>query len=187
MRGMYNELPRYVIIKKKKIKVNTDFRIFIDFEQGMISKNKKKEILNALSRFYPAFFPMCEQGLLLEAIDGFLWFYHCGKKQEETKKTKSKVNTSQIYSYKHDDLYIWGTFNQCFNVDLTNDEIHWWKFRAMWLTIPSNSVYSKIKSYRGYTGNDKEILDLKESYKLPPTEKEITDQIRRDKIFNILK
>ena len=153
----------------------------------MQGKNEKEVIYKTLKKFYPAFFVICENNLLLEAIDKFIWFYRCGKDEEEIKKKKGKTTSSQIYSYKHDDLYIWGTFYQLYKVDLTRDYIHWWKFRAMWLTIPNDTVYSKIKGYRSYTGKDKEILELQEAYKLPITEKEIADKLRRDHLFNALK
>ena len=45
----------------------------------------------------------------------------------------------------------------------------------------------KIKGYRTYNGNDKNILDLKEYYKLPLTGVELADKIRRDKIYEALK
>lgn len=187
MRGMYSELPHSVTLKNEKFNINTDFRIFIDFEQGMQGKNIKEEAYKTLKRFYPAFFVICEKGLLWEAVDKFLWFYRCGKDEEEIKKKKGSTTNTQIYSYKYDDLYIWGTFNQIHKVDLTKDKIHWWKFRAMWLTIPGDAIYSKIKGYRSYTGKDTELLELKEAYKLPKTEKEIADQIRRDELFDTLK
>ncbi len=187
MRGMYSNLPHSVTLKNQAFKINTDFRIFINFEQGMQGKNEKEVIYKTLKKFYPAFFVICQKGLIWEAVDKFLWFYRCGKSEEQIKKKQGKNSSSQIYSYKYDDLYIWGTFNQIHKVDLTTDKIHWWKFRAMWLTIPSDAIYSKIKGYRSYKGEDKEILELKEAYELPPTEKEIQDQIRRDNLYNILK
>lgn len=187
MKGMYSRLPHFVIIKNERITINTDFRIFIDFENEMQGNNQKEAIKKVLMRFYPAFFVICEKGLLWEAVDKFVWFYRCGKNEEEIKKKKGKTASSQIYSYKHDDLYIWGTFYQLYKVDLTKDKIHWWKFRAMWLTIPDNAIYSKIKGYRSYTGKDEEILELQEAYRLPITEKDIADKLRRDKIYELLK
>ncbi len=193
MKGMYSKLPRSVIIKNERVTINTDFRIFIDFEQEMQGTDKRKAVNKALSRFYPAFFNICKNNLLEEAVDKFLWFYKCGKQDNVKKSNKKGKKNSQVYSYSYDDLYIWGTFNQYFKnekslpIDLTKDYIHWWKFRAMWLTIPEKAVYSKIKSYRAYAGEDKDMLELKETYKLPPTKEEIEDSIRRDKIYEILK
>ena len=57
----------------------------------------------------------------------------------------------------------------------------------MWLTLPSDCEFNKIKGYRTYKGNDKDILELKEYYELPLTKSELEDKIRRDKIFDMLK
>lgn len=193
VRGMYSELPHSVELKNERFIINTDFRIFIDFEQEMQGIDKRKAINKALNRFYPAFFYICKNNLLNEAVDKFIWFYKCGRPDKASKKSRNAKRSSQIYSYGYDDLYIWGTFHQHFRndkglpIDLTKDYIHWWKFRAMWLTIPEKTIYSKIKGYRAYNGKDKDILELKEIYKLPPTENEINEQVRRDKIYNALK
>ncbi len=194
MRGMYSKLPLFVYLNNEKFIINTDFRIFIDFEEEMQGKNIRKAIFKVLQKFYPDFFLICEKNLLMQAVDKFIWFYKCGKNDDHVKSnTNSKNNSKQVFSYSYDDLYIWGTFHQYFKndkgmpVDLTKDYIHWWKFRSMWLTIPRNAEFSKIKGYRAYNGKDKTLLDLKEFYKLPPTEKEIQEQIRRNKIYEALK
>lgn len=190
MRGMYNKLPRYVYLENEKFFINTDFRIFIDFEEDMQGVNKTDAMIKVLRRFYPAFFLILEKKLFKEAVKKFVWFYRCGKTKEPVNNGSNSKKT-QVFSYSYDDLYIWGAFNMHFKnsngkpIDLTKDYIHWWKFKAMWLSIPSDNQFIKIKGYRAYSGKDKDLLDLKECYKLPPTENEIKDQIRRDKIYEI--
>lgn len=187
MRGMYNKLPRSVYIKKEKFIINTDYRIFIDFEEGMQEQGDKQVILKTLKSFYPAFFKIIRENLLVEAVDKFLWFYNCGKEQEEINNKSTKGNTKRAFSYKHDDLYIWGEFYKNYGVDLTKDYIHWWKFKAMWLTLPSDCEFNKIKGYRTYKGKDKDIIELQNFYKLPLSKEELKDKIRREKIYEALK
>lgn len=186
LRGMYSKLPHSVTIKNEKFSINTDFRIFINFEEEMTQGlDTKKAVNNALNSFYPAFSLIIKKGLLKEAADKFIWFYKCGK-PETPSNEKAKGQKIESFRYSSDDLYIWGTYKQL-GYDLTTDYVHWWKFRAMWLTLPDNCEFSKIKGYRAYSGKDKNILSLKEHYKLPPNEKEIQDQIRRNKIYEALK
>lgn len=187
LKGMYYRLPHYVYLDKEKYKINTDFRIFINFEEEMQGSDKRKACYNALMMFYPAFFEIIEKNILEQAIDRFIWFYKCGKKEIQSTNRKKSNTNAQIFSYYYDDIYIWGTFNQLFHVDLTKDKIHWWKFRSMWLTLPNNCEFSKIKGYRAYNGKDKELLDLKELYRLPKSSSEIKDEIRRNKIYEALK
>ena len=187
MRGMYNKLPQYVYLKSEKFIINTDYRIFIEFEERMQEEGNKQVILDTLKSFYPAFFKIISKNLLKEAVDKFLWFYRCGKKDEEIPKKTSNKGDLRAFSYNHDDLYIWGEFHRSYGVDLTKDKIHWWKFKAMWLCLPNDCEFNKIKGYRTYKGKDKELLELKDIYKLPLTKAELEDKLRRDKIFDMLK
>ena len=72
-------------------------------------------------------------------------------------------------------------------IDLTTDRLHWWKFKAIFVSLPSNCEFRKVMSYRCYDGDDKNLLELKEEYKLPLTKYEIDNRIRQDKIFEELK
>lgn len=187
MSGMYNKLPHYVIIDDKKVIINTNYRIFIEFEQEMQGKDTKKAINKVLNRFYPAFFEL-KNLYLEEMVDKFIWFYKCGHLEEKNSSNKgNNKNKRPIFDYKYDDLYIWGAFKMYFNVELDEIDLHWWKFKAMWNSIPESAEFSKIKGYRGYTGDDKQILELKQFYELPLTESELEDKLRRDKLYEALK
>ena len=187
MRGMYNKLPRSVYIKNEKFIINTDYRIFIEFEERMQEQGDKEVIVDTLKSFYPAFFRIISKNLLFEAVEKFLWFYNCGKEEKELPQNSSNKGVSRAFSYKYDDLYIWGEFRRLYGVDLTKDYIHWWKFKAMWLCMPSECEFNKIKGYRTYKGKDKDILELKQYYELPLSGQELADKIRRDKIYEALK
>ena len=186
MTGMYGKVPRYVYLIDKKFFINTDFRIFIDFEEEMQGENKTDAMIKVLQKFYPAFFDILNQKLYEEAVKKFVWFYKCGKNREY-KKEKGSINQAQIFNYRYDDLYIWGAFNMYFKVDLTRDYIHWWKFRAMWLSIPNDSQFNKIKSYRAYDGKNQNLIDLREYYKLPLSQSEINNQVRQAQIYEMAK
>jgi len=188
MEGMYNKLPHSVRLNGEKFIINTDFRIFVDFEYEMQEIDQNIAINKVLKRFYPAFSLIIEQNLLTEAVEKFIWFYQCGKEEIESNKINLKTKKSEnAFSYKHDDLYIWGAYNMYFKVDLTKDKIHWWKFKAMWKTIPQEAEFNKIKGYRSYDGKDKNLKELKEYYKLPLSKAEQQDKIRREQIYEALK
>ena len=183
---MYNKLPHFVYIKNEKYFINTDYRIFIEFEEQMQGKNTRQAINNCLSRFYPAFFLIQSKNLLNESIEQFIWFYKCGKKDiESTKKSKNSGKKS-IFSYSHDDQLIWGAYYSQFHVDLSTVRLHWWKFKSMWVSLSSECEFTKIRGYRTYDGKDKNLLELKEQYKLPPSEDEFEDKQRQNKIFDEL-
>lgn len=184
----YNRLPHYVKINNEKFIINADYRIFINFEMEMQGNDKKKAIYNALNSFYPAFSHIYKKGYFNEAVEEFIKFYQMNNvdsyKQGRTTKNAKKI--SQIYNYQYDAKLICGAYKIYAGVDL-HKYLHWWTFKEIWDNLPSECEFVKVKSYRAYSGDDKNILELKEFYKLPLTEYELQDKIRRDKIYEALK
>ena len=166
--NMFNKLPYFVNLQEKKYKINVDFRNMISFE------NKIQEFLIRNTELYR------------EACEKLLWFYKCGRENYHKIKSGNKgcLKSNEIYSYEYDDEYIWGAFFELYKIDLTTDKLHWWKFKAILNSLPENTKFEKIKSYRAYNGKDKEMLELKDYWKLPLPFKE---QERLDRIYELLK
>jgi hypothetical protein len=155
----------------------------------MQGKDTEKAINNCLIDFYPAFLELVENNLINEAVDKFMWFYKCGRKEEEIKNTnKNSGNNSkeQIYSYEFDDELIFGAFIEQYDIDLSEEYLHWWKFKALMKSLSSECEFSKIKGYRSYNGTDKELLELKRIYTLPLTGSALEEKERQQKIYEEL-
>lgn len=73
-------LPEYVEIDGKKYPINTDFRISILFELLMQDRSilDREKIYMALDLYYPQM-----PHDLVQAVDKMLWFYRCGKDDED--------------------------------------------------------------------------------------------------------
>lgn len=184
--NMFNKLPHFVILNNEKYFINTDFRIFIDFEKKMQGRNTREASLEALQSFYPAFFLILERNILKEAVDKFIWFYRCGKEETQIKNETKRGKNLRIYDYDYDSDLIWGAFWDR-GIDLSRQKVHWWKFRAIWNSLSSECEFNRIRGYRAYEGNDKDLLKKKDFYKLPPSEFEIDEQKRRKEIIKQLK
>src|SRR5699024_5448427 len=85
-----------------------------------------------------------------KAIDNMLWFYKCGKEdEEETSQKVKKENTKRIYSYEFDNELIYSAFKDQYNIDLQEIEyLHWWKFKAMFDSLKDDIKIVEIKRYR---------------------------------------
>ena len=167
--NMFYELPYFVKIKNKKYAVKTDFRIFAEYEEEMQDRNeenRKKAIAKVLSRFYPAFLEIVENNLLEEAVNQFMWFYECGRKNYHKVKSGKGTKREEIYSFNYDDEYIYSAFLEKYRIDLSRNYVHWWKFQAL-LKGLGECEFTKIKGYRVYNGKDKEMLEIKEYWALP--------------------
>lgn len=188
IKGMYSKLPQHIKINNERLFINTDFRIFIQFEKEILEGNTKQATMNVLESFSPDFFKTNRsEEEMQQYIDKFIWFYHCGKEENTTNKQEGKTQSSPIFNYEYDSDLIWGAYWQFAKIDLTKDYVHWWRFKAIWNCLPSDCEFSKIKGYRAYSGKDKDMLELKETYKLPPTKAEIEKELKAEKIYEMFK
>lgn len=185
---MFYKIPKYIEIKNKKYKINSDYLIFVNLEI-MIEEGKdiNEAIKTTLLKFYPLFFEIVEDGVVEEALQEMINFYRLNKKDKpKPKQNKTKNKNERITSYKEDAYLIWGAFKLYYNIDLNKNRVHWWEFRSMLDNIPQDAEYSKIKGYRAYNGTDKDLLELKEFYKLPPSQLELNEIKRKNQLFEEL-
>lgn len=143
-------LPDHVEIDGKKYSINTDFRISILFELLMQDRTilDSEKIYMALDLYYPQIPHNLEQ-----AVDKMLWFYRCGKDDEDDSvKNGSPAGSgkaSMIYSFEHDAEYIYSAFLDQYGIDLQDIEhLHWWKFRALFKGLKDDNLICKIMGYR---------------------------------------
>lgn len=167
-------LPTIIEIDKEKYEINSDFRTSIIFELMMQDNelNDKQKISNALELYYPVVPDNIEI-----AIDKLLWFYRCGKDVNVSNSNGNSANTrvSQIYNYDYDDDYIYSAFLDQYNVDLQDiEDLHWWKFKAMFKALKEDNMIVKIMKYRNVDLSkikDKDermhYKEMKELYKIP--------------------
>lgn len=162
------------------IEFNTDFRTSILFEMMMMDRKISKEdkVANAILLYYPN--PK-EIKDISKAIDDILWFYSCRRIEdlnstENKKKSKNRSGkNTNIYDYEYDDGYIYSAFLQQYGIDLQDiDYLHWWKFKAMFNSLSSDTKIVEIMEYRsidlGQIQDKKEkakYKKLKEIYRLP--------------------
>lgn len=190
---MFNKLPYFVILQGKKYKINVDFRNMISFENKLQDKSvdKVQKIEYGLKHFYPIFFDNNNYNILLqipqlyqEACEKLIWFYQCGREDYHKTKGNGKGVNKQIYSYEFDDEYIYGAFYEQYGIDLTYDKVHWWKFKALFKSLKSDTEFVKIQGYRAYTGKDENMKELRDYWELP---RPIDEQQRLDCLYECLK
>ena len=163
--------PQSVSIDNKEYKINTDFRISMMFENLMQDRNYKEneKIALAIHLYYPIA-PENIEG----AVEKLLWFYRCGKELNEDEESQSTEKVEDVYSFEHDDEYIYSAFLDQYNIDLQDDNLHWWKFRALFKGLKEDNLINKIMGYRATKITD-DMTDkekayhrkMKEIYKIP--------------------
>ena len=139
-------LPKKGEIDGIEYDINYDFRTSVLFEI-MIQDNdsvEEEKIIYALNLYYPIV-----PKNIKEAIEKILWFYRCGKGLEYKKGRVGSGKRTQIYSFEYDDDYIYSAFLNQYGVDLQDvQNLHWWKFKAMFKSLKEDNEFVKIMRYR---------------------------------------
>lgn len=179
-----DKLPQKILIDGIVFDINTDFRISILFEELILNNdiNKietRKEIIN----MYFPIVPKNED----QALNAIMWFYSCGRPEEENECKKQVHETnksiSDIYSFKYDDELIYSAFLDQYGVDLNDiPYLHWWKFKAMFKALKSDNKIVEIMGYRSMDLNSIKDKNKKEFYKKMQDLYKLPEIINKDEL-----
>ena len=179
MNILIDKLPHQVEIGGVNYRINCDFRTSIKFElliqESELSQREK--ILETLKLYFNDIPKDVDT-----AIERIVWFYSCGnthKAQKESTQSEYVGINQRAYSFSYDKDYIFSAFYQLYGIDLTKEDLHWWKFKALFNSLTDECAFSKIMYYRTVEINSKmgrehqqRLRELKEIYALPLTEAE---------------
>lgn len=142
------QLPDWVKVGEKKYFIDTDFTTAIKFETLISDRsiNAEQKIALILNLFYKEEIPDNIQ----DAIEAVYQFYACGT---GGKGTRQAVKAKRIYDFEHDADYIYSAFMADYGIDLqeyiqTGKTLHWWKFRAMFVSLNESNLFCKIMGWR---------------------------------------
>lgn len=182
MNILTNVLPQTVNIGGSEIKINSDFRTSIMFEKLLsqydldVEENQKKVWEKAIKLYYSI---EIQEQLKVEAVNRLIWFYRCGKEIENVKENKPNKKV-YVYSYQHDADKIYSAFLDQYGIDLQEiNNLHWWKFKAMFDSLKEDNEIRKIMSIRAIdiTKLSKEQQEhyrkLKKIYAIPRSKEEV--------------
>lgn len=174
-------LPTSVFIDGEEYEINTDFRIGILFEQLMQDKSLSdyQKLEGALSLYYPIV-PHDKA----KAIEAIMQFYQCGKNNEQVEDGSSNEKLQNdlsetstkgpIYSYEYDADLFYSAFKEQYQIDLQDEDLHWWKFKALFKGLSEDTKLSKVMNFRSIEiTNDmsdsekKYYRKMKQIYRLP--------------------
>lgn len=142
MNILTDTLPNTIVIDGVKYKINTDFRAGVVFESMLMSGEWDFEKVAKM------FFQDKIPGDLKSAFKSIELFYCCGKLPEKTAKNAAKKEMKQAYSFDMDAEVIVADFWHYYNIDLTQEGLHWWVFRALLDGLPNDSNFKERAYYR---------------------------------------
>ncbi len=161
------KLPDFIEIDGKQIKIRTDFRIWIRASLLLYENIELETKLIKLIKLCYIDIPPTLKG----GIEGILLFLS----GSESEKGKTKPNHKKpLFDFDADAGLIYATYLTEYGIDLTECNMHWYKFLALFNALPQECGFLKIVSYRGADLSkikDKEqrsfIRRMKTKYALP--------------------
>lgn len=145
MNILVDPLPDKVEIGGQAWAVNTAFYVWVLFELTMQDPEltDAEKISQALSLCFPSVPPN-----LNGALEAVLWFYRCGTDTPKSGKG-GEGSYKKAYCFEQDADLIFASFMACYGIDLSEtDDLHWWKFRALFRGLPQESEIVKVMGYR---------------------------------------
>ena len=137
-------LPQAIEIDDVIYDINTDYqtclRIIMAFEDNNLAAFEKINILiNLLYKETPHDF---EQAYLKG-----IKFLDCGGSHED--KDSCKIESARLYSFEHDEKYIFSGVDKVLNGRLSKgDHVHWWEFVMAFMELPEDCTMSRILYFR---------------------------------------
>lgn len=154
-------LPSSIKVGNTTFDIETDFRAGISFY--LMIEAGEQNLYKLFAPFFPKGLPIDVNG----AVEAAIYFLRGGDTTEEkTQKTERKPS----YSYSVDSEAIYADFWRFYNLDLSQDNLHWWTFRSLLMGLPEDSNFKNRIYYRTCNLRD---LPKKEQKRIAAIRKEI--------------
>lgn len=161
MNILTDSLPSSVKVGNTTFDIETDFRAGVAF--SLMIETGETNIYTLCEPFFPNGVPFDISG----AVEAVLYFFRCGEKTEDNAQ---KQSSKPAYSFDVDSEAIYADFWRFYNLDLAQDNLHWWTFRNLLMGLPEDSNFKMRIYYRTCNLRD---LPKKEKQRIATIRKQI--------------
>lgn len=182
------KLPTSINVFGKKIEVYTDFKKWIEFELEYEKDIKSSQIIMSLLELVKDK-EMINSNNLEEVVNQLLLFYNCGEKVDDENKSQNK-SSKIMYSFDKDQYMIYSDFIRFYDIDLTEVNMHWWKFKKLFIELPLSSSVKEAMKFRTIKITSKMTVEQKNYYlkmkRLYSLEKDVPKTKKQAQIGSVL-
>lgn len=160
--------PTEIVAKGKRIKILTDFRAVFQWSKMMHTPSitPYEKSIGTVSLF--CIDPIASN-LYHDALGEILCFIRCGEVEDFSEECEE-----QIIDFQVDYPLLWSAFDQCYQLDLNHEKMHWWAFKFRFDELPDTTKIKQVMQIRAMqpdpsTMSPKEFhhaMMLKEKYYL---------------------
>lgn len=178
MSVLTDALPNTIVIDGQKYKINTDFRAGIRFETMLMSGEWD------LEKIIKLYFKESTPEDLKAAFKAIEMFYCCGSIPEKKAKNEAGKTSKQAYSFDMDAAVIVADFWRFYNIDLTQEGLHWWAFRALLDGLPADSnfrdrIYCRTVDLKKLSKNErKRVSEIRTRIEIKQRKEKMTLEAR---------
>lgn len=153
MNVLIEGLPKTVTVNGSPFSLKTNFYIGIIFTELMTDSKitPYEKVIRAIDLWYQEKPPIESYDQIKEAFDKIMWFYTMGESEEEStsnNRVRVRNRPTRILDYEADQAYIVSAFQQQYGIDLTVENIHWWRFKMLFNGLTEKTKMVKIMQYR---------------------------------------
>lgn len=182
MNLLVDELPDSVEIDGKEYLLNTGFRgclnIILAFEDVNLTDYEKQYVM--LTNLYP----VIPENIEVAIDKAFQFMDGCSK--------GDSVVRPRVYSWSKDSNLIYSAFKQTHGIDLSNENLHWWKFLALFMDLGKDTSFSSIVNLRSRVKSNKATKEeraaareMGDLFEVPETDtRSIEDVEKRDEFMS---
>ena len=139
MNILTDRLPTTLMVNGQDYKINADFRtalkIILAFEDSELA-GVEKSIL-----FYDNLY-IDKPDDILAALKQGSWFLNGGKDDDDA------TDGPRVFSWDRDSNLIYAAFQQTHGIDLSEADLHWWKFLALFMDLGSETAFCSLVGLR---------------------------------------
>ncbi len=175
-----DNLPNAAIINGKMYPVVTNFRSWVRFFEMLADEEYTTEERKRCAMAWYLARPPCDT---VAAYDALIRYASCSDLPHTGRET-GKSTTAQLLSYTYDGTYIISDFLRFYHIDLTETEMHWYKFRMLLESLPDDSAVKTRVAYRNTNlaeikdkNQRKRIRKIKDSLWIPTNKKLTAGQV----------
>lgn len=154
-------LPSSVKVGDTAYKLETDFRAGVSF--SLLIEAGEENAYKLCAPFFPDGLPFN----IGEAVEAVLYFFRGGEVTEVNTPAKKE---KPAYSFNVDSEAIYADFWRFYNIDLSQESLHWWAFRSLLMGLPEDSNFKNRIYYRTCNLRD---LPKKEQKRIETIRKQI--------------
>lgn len=138
--SLYQKPPESIIVDGVEYPIDTDFRVWVQFQGILLSDDTNDVKADKVCRLMESM----QIPTIKECLDSMLAFYAGASTENQT----GSGGNVRAYDFEKDSEYIFSAFLDSYGIDLTTENLHWWRFKALFKSLPEDCQMCKIMMYR---------------------------------------